>query len=567
MVTRRDILRSLLAAPLILTSHGFRPASAREPIRLLDLRAQRQFVNRLVRPARALPAPGTRHYEIAVRQFRGSVGLIDPRTGAALATTLWGYDGQYPGPTFEVRRGEPVTVRWTNALAADGRALPHLLPVDRSIHIAHTHGGPPSGVPLVTHLHGGHVESASDGDPEAWFTPGFAERGPAFAKEVYRYDNDQQAGTLWYHDHALGLTRLNVGAGLAGLYLVRDDDEDRLGLPSGAYELPLVIQDRTFTALGELFVHSHPEQYGAPTPSIQPEEFGAAILVNGVIWPFAAVEPRRHRLRLLNGSDSRFYDLAFEPRLRFFLIGTDLGFLDHPVALDRLVLAPAERADVIVDFGHPAVRGRQVLLLNAAPTPFPGGDPPDPRTTGRVMAFRVGASAVKDGSRIPDRLRPEPLPELRPTAAIRELVLLERKDEFGRSKTLLGTARDGAKAWGDPITEDPRLGAVEAWDIYNTTDDNHPIHVHLVHFRVVGHRRFAGEADPSGVLGPIRWRGDELPPGPDERGPKDTVRVPPSTRTRIIARFDRPGRYVWHCHILSHEDHEMMRPFLVREEG
>ena len=565
MLTRRDLLRSLLAAPLVLTSHGLRSVSAQERIRLLDMRGQRQFVNRLERPARALPAPGTRYYEIAVRQFRRSVGLIDPRTGGALETTLWGYDGQYPGPTFEVRGGEPVTVRWINALAADGRALPHLLPVDRSIHVAHTDRGPPSGVPIVTHLHGGHVESASDGDPEAWFTPGFAERGPAFAKEVYQYDNDQQAGTLWYHDHALGLTRLNVGAGLAGLYLVRDDEEDRLGLPSGAHELPLVIQDRTFTTQGELFVHSHPEGHGAPTPSIQPEEFGAAILVNGMVWPFAAVEPRRYRLRLLNGSDSRFYDLAFEPRLRFFLVGTDLGFLDRPVVLDRLVLAPAERADVIVDFAHPAVRGRQALLLNAAPTPFPGGDPPDPRTTGRVMAFRVGGSAVKDGSRIPDRLRPEPLLELRPTAAIRELVLLERKDEFGRNKTLLGTARDGAKAWGDPITEDPLLGAVEAWDIYNTTEDAHPIHVHLVHFRVVGHRRFAGEPEPSGALGRIRWRGDDRPPGPDERGPKDTVRVPPRTRTRIVARFDRPGRYVWHCHILSHEDHEMMRPFLVRE--
>ena len=160
-----------------------------------------------------------------MRQFRGSVGLIDPRTGAALATTLWGYDGQYPGPTFEVRPGEPVTVRWTNALAADGRALPHLLR-GRSFdpHRAYPRW-PAKRRHLVTHLHGGHVESASDGDPEAWFTPGFAERGPAFAKEVYRYDNDQQAGTLWYHDHALGLTRLNVGAGLAGLYLVRDDDE------------------------------------------------------------------------------------------------------------------------------------------------------------------------------------------------------------------------------------------------------------------------------------------------------------------------------------------------------
>jgi spore coat protein A, manganese oxidase len=565
MLTRRNALRSLLAAPLVLTPFGLRRARAQQRVAPLDVRRQRQFVNPLPRPARATPATAARHYELAARQFRGSLGLIDPRSGRALETTLWGYDGQYPGPTFDVRRGEPVTVRWTNALAADGRSLPHLLPVDRSIHIAHTKGSPPGGVPLVTHLHGGHVEAASDGDPEAWFTPGFAERGPAFLQEVYRYANDQEAGTLWYHDHALGLTRLNVGAGLAGFYLVRDENEDRLGLPSGAYEIPLLIQDRTFTTQGELVIASHPVRPGAPDPSIQPEEFGTAIVVNGMVWPFAAVEARRYRLRLLNGSDSRFFALAFEPRLPFVLIGTDQGFLVHPVILDRLVLAPAERADVVVDFSHSAVRARQVMLLNSAPTPFPMGDAPDPRTTGRVMAFRVGTGRVDDASRIPDRLRPEPPPELRPTAAVRELVLFEGKDAFGRSKTLLGTVKDGAKTWHDPITEDPLLGAVEAWDLYNTTEDAHPIHVHLVHFRVVGHRRFADEPEGTGPLRQVRWLDDDRPPGPDERGPKDTVRVPPRTRTRIVARFDRPGRYVWHCHILSHEDHEMMRPFVVRE--
>jgi spore coat protein A len=565
MPNRRSVLKTLLAAPLLLTPLGARPVGAQERVLLLDMRRQPKFVNRLPRPARATPAPGSRHYEMAVRQFRGAVGLVDPRTGGPLGTTLWGYDGRYPGPTFDVRRGEAVTVRWTNALAADGRPLPHLLPVDRSIHVAHTKAGPPSGMPIVTHLHGGHTEAASDGDPEAWFTPGFAERGPAFVEEVYRYDNDQEAGTLWYHDHALGLTRLNVGAGLAGFYLIRDDDEERLGLPSGAYEIPLVIQDRTFTASGELFIASNPVHAGAPDPSIQPEEFGAGILVNGMLWPFEAVEPRRYRLRLLNGSDSRFYSLAFEPRLPFVLIGADADFLESPVLLDRLVLAPAERADVIVDFSRPAARGKTVLLLNSAPTPFPDGDPPDPRTTGRVMGFRVGTGAVWDKSRIPDRLRPAPLPDLRPTAAIRQLVLFEGKDAFGRNKTLLGTVRDGGQTWHAPVTEDPLLGAVEAWEFYNTTGDTHPIHVHLVRFRVVGHRRFAGEVAENGKLGEIRWLEAERPPDPDERGRKDTVRVPPRTRTRILARFDRPGRYVWHCHILSHEDHEMMRPFVVRE--
>ena len=564
MFTRRTVLKSLAAAPLALPPFASRIARADERLPLLDLRHQRQFVNRLPRPAVAMAAAGASHYEVAIRQFRGWVGLAEPRARARLETTLWGYDGQYPGPTFETRRGQPITVRWSNELADGGRPLPHLLPVDHSIHIAHTKS-PASGVPTVTHLHGGHTESASDGDPEAWFTPGFAERGPMFVGETYRYDNAQQPGALWYHDHALGLTRLNVGAGLAGFYFIRDAWEMQLGLPSGVHEIPLLLQDRSFTAGGALFIASHAEQARAPWPSIVPESFGTGILVNGMLWPFEPVEPRRYRLRMLNGSDSRFFALAFEPRLPFVLIGVDQGLLDRPVVLDQLALSPSERADVIVDFSHRAVRGREVRLLNTAPTPFPKGDRPDPRTTGRVMAFRVGAGSVKDTSPIPDRLRDEPLPDLVPTAPMRELLLLERKDEYGRLKTLLGTVRDGALTWHDPITEDPLVNSVEAWDIYNTTEDAHPIHVHLVHFRVVGHRRFEGTLEDNGALRNIRWLGDERAPGADERGPKDTVRVPPRTRTRIVAHFERPGRYVWHCHILSHEDHEMMRPYVVRE--
>jgi spore coat protein A len=560
---RRDAIKSLLAAPFLLAAPGF--ALSRDtgrPPPLLDLRRQKQFVNRLPRPAVAQPQRGTRHYEIAIRQFRRSLGLVDPRSGRPLQTTLWGYDGQYPGPTIEAQRGEPVTVRWTNALAAEGRALPHLLPVDHSIHIARVAGGAAAGVPIVTHLHGGRVEAASDGDPEAWFTPGFAERGPAFAKEIYEYANDQEAATLWYHDHALGFTRLNVGAGLAGFYLLRDENEARLGLPAGQFEIPLLIQDRSFAQDGSLHIDAHAEIAGAPQPSIRPEQFGAGILVNGMLWPFEAVEPRRYRLRLLNGSDSRFYALSFEPALRFTLIGTDGGFLDSPVVLDRLVLAPAERADVIVDFS--AARGKRLILLNSAPTPYPSGSAPNPRTTGRVMAFHVGTGSAKDASRIPGRLRAEPQQRLAATAPARELVLLERKDAHGRLKVQLGTARQGAMNWHDPVTEDPLLDAVEVWEFYNTTPDTHPMHVHLVQFQVLGHRRFLAEVEENGALRGVRWREEERPALRSERGPKDTVRVPPGTRTRVIARFDRPGRFVWHCHILSHEDHEMMRPFVVR---
>jgi spore coat protein A len=226
------------------------------------------------------------------------------------------------------------------------------------------------------------------------------------------------------------------------------------------------------------------------------------------------------------------------------------------------VLAPAERADVIVDFS--AARGKEVRLLNSAPTPFPSGSAPSPRTTGRVMAFRVGAGSVKDESRIPDRPRAEPLARLAPTAPARRLVLFEGKDEHGRLKTLLGTVQKGAMNWHDPVTEDPELNAVEIWEFFNTTPDTHPMHVHLVHFQVLGHRRFEADVEDNGALRDVRWLEAERAPLRAERGPKDTVRVPPGTCTRIVARFDRPGRFVWHCHILSHEDHEMMRPFVVR---
>jgi spore coat protein A len=559
-LSRRDLVKSLLSAPLILVPRRLAGATNGRP--WLDVRRQQQFVNRLPRPSRATPQPGTRHYEIAIRQFRGWLGLADPETGQRLETTLWGYDGQYPGPTFEARRGEPVTVRWTNALTVDGQPLPHLLPVDRSIHMAHTPAGATAGVPIVTHLHGGHVEAASDGYPEAWFTPGFAERGPAFAKEIYEYANDQEAATLWYHDHALGLTRLNVAAGLAGFYLIRDDAEERLGLPAGPHEIPLVIQDRTFAADGSLHIDTRSEVAGAPGESILPEQFGTAILVNGMLWPFEAVEPRRYRLRVLNGSDSRFYALSFQPSLPFALIGSDGGLLDRPVPLWRLLLAPGERADVVVDFSR--ARGRQVLLRNTAPAPFPGGKAPDPRTTGRVMAFRVGARTVTDGRRLPDRLRPSPLPRLQPTAPARRLVLFEGKDAYGRTRALLGTVDRGGLTWHDPVTEDPHLHAVEIWELHNATEDTHPVHLHLVQFQVLGHRRFKAEVEDSGALRAVRWLEKERPPLPEERGFKDTVRVPPGVCTRIVARFDRPGLYVWHCHILSHEDHEMMRPYVVR---
>jgi spore coat protein A len=529
----------------------------------LDPRSQKPFINRLPIPGVASPATaGGSHYQIPIGQFRQHLGVRDPKTGAPLMTTVWGYAGSYPGPTIEAHRGTPITVRWVNALQNAAGPVPHLMPVDTSIHMTPLKNWPASGVPTVTHLHGGHTEWQSDGDPDAWYTPGYAQQGPLFRQEVYTYDNDQEAALLWYHDHALGFTRLNVYSGLAGMYMLRENWERGLGLPSEKYELPLLIQDRSFYTNGELYYHALAKEPTHPAPSVLPEQFGEVILVNGMAWPLAEVEPRRYRLRLLNGSDSRFYRMAFSSRLKILQIGSDGGLLNEPVELDHVLLAPAERVDAIVDFAP--LKGQTVLLLNDANAPFPDGDPVDPRTNGRVMAFKVGHATSKDASRVPDRLRREPIPFLVPNAAIRELLLWEGQDDHGRLKALLGTVKDGALHWDHPITENPALGATESWEFYNTTPDTHPIHIHLVHFRVVSRQKFAaGMDDKTGALRNIRLTGPPLPPPPEEAGWKDTVRANPGEVTRVIATFDRPGRYVWHCHILSHEDHEMMRPYSV----
>ena len=561
---------------------------------LLDPLTQAKFVNPLPNPLApaAIFAPTTAgQYEIGVHQIEQNLGLVDPATGLPLTTTVWGYGNDeqpatYPGRTIVAQRDEAINVHWTNELVdEDGDPLPHLLPVDTSVHWAMPMDPdyPDSGVPVVTHLHGGHTESESDGIPEAWFTPEFAQTGAAWAKENYHYDNDQQAATLWYHDHALGITRLNVYAGLAGFYILRDDmdtglpddpdtldDENPLNLPVGPYEVPLVIQDRMFTADGELYYPSEPEEDGAPDPSVLPEFFGDFILVNGQAWPVLDVEPRPYRFRMLNGSDSRFYDLAVTGGTGsvgpdILQIGTDDGLLYQPVALDRLTLGPGERADVIVDFADDV--GKTLIVRNTARSPFPKGDTVDPLTTGQIMAFRV--SKPLDTTQYPVEelaatLRDEPIAPLVQTGATRELLLFEATDEYGRLRPQLGTVDDGALMWDDPTTETPSLNDVEVWEIYNSTEDAHPIHLHLVSFQVQNRQKFKADQDSeTGALSNIRVLGQPASPEANELGWKDTVIMYPGQVTRIIAKFDRTGEYVWHCHILSHEDHEMMRRFEV----
>jgi spore coat protein A len=578
---------------------GARGPHASTASKLLDPLSQPKFVYPLPHSLdrrRSVFTPASHcHYEIGAYQFEQALGLVDPSTRKPLRTVVWGYGNAaspmaqpptYPGRSFEVRRGQPITVRWSNRLVdATGHPLPHLLPVDTSIHRADPlgehagqqqaapHAGHAGPVPVVTHLHGGHTEWTSDGYPEAWFTPGSCIVGPYYNPDPYVYDNDQEAGNLWYHDHALGITRLNVYAGLVGFYLIRDDldtgrPDNPLGLPAHPYEVTLVIQDRMFTDRGQLFYPSNPPTPEAPSPSILPEFFGDFILVNGKAWPKLEVEPRKYRFRMLNGSDSRFYTLRIEgPRggtLPIHQIGVDNGLLAAPVTLDTLTLAPGERADVVIDFA--GREGQTLVVHNEARAPFPTGKLPDPRTTGLVMAFEVSRplNRARPDSSLPRRLRPSPFAVEGPVTTTRALLLMQGKDRFGRQLPLLGTIRQGGHAWSDPITENPMLDDVEIWELYNTTNDTHSIHLHLVSFEVVDRQRFAAHHDPvTGALSNVRLIGDPTPPAPNERGPKDIVHAMPHEVTRIKARFDRKGLYVWHCHLLSHEDHDMMRPYHV----
>jgi len=528
---------------------------------LLDPSTQQKFVSPLPIPSVIQPVvPGGTYYEVSMTQFEQDLGLKDG-SGNPMYTTVWGYNGSYPGPTFEARKNTPITVKWKNELVDGNNPLAHLLPVDTSIL---SENYPNYGVPVVTHLHGGHVESASDGNPEAWFTPDFGETGPYWSQQVYNYSNDQEATTLWYHDHALGITRLNVYAGLAGFYLLREESEDNLNLPSGNYEIPIVIQDRMFTDDGQLFYPSMPEEAGQPNPSILPEMFGDFIVVNGKTWPVLNVEPRKYRFRFLNGSDSRFYKLFLGNTIPFIQIGTDGGLLNAPVTLNQMLLAPGERKDVIVDFSDPALFGQTLIMKNNARSPFPTGETVDPRVAGQIMAFRVNlALNGADNSVIPPVLRTTPIAALGTPDNTRQLLLIEKEDEFERLKPQLGTSALGALDFNSPITENPMHNALEEWQVINATPDAHPVHLHLVSYQIVSRQKFNVARYVPGDPSSLQLQGQSKFPTADESGWKDTAVMYPGEVTRIRARFDLKGLYVWHCHILSHEDHDMMRPFYV----
>jgi spore coat protein A len=449
-------------------------------------------------------------------------------------TDVWTYNGAYPSFTIEAEVDVPIEVTYVNNLpTARGQRGSHLLDVDECAHGPNYYG---DSARISTHLHGGHVPARIDGQPELTILPG--------ETDVFEYPNNQGPATLWYHDHALGITRLNVYSGMAGFYLLRDAFEAGLGLPSGEFEIPIVIQDREFNPDGSLFYN----------PTLTDAFKGDRIVVNGKVWPFLAVKQGKYRFRLLNGSQAREYSLRLENLddpgqvIPFTLIGTDLGLIDGPIALDTIsIMAPAERFDVIVDFsGFPA--GTEIVLRNDELT-----IPLIPN----VMKFVVTSETGFSGT-IPTTLRPvppmtdqgEPVRYFRLTKVDAECAnepgriigewLIESLDGPGGAVT--------GKQWDD-LTEFPRLGTREIWEFSNPTNSMHPMHVHLVKFQIL---------DKTDLT-----TGQPIPLEPWEQTTwKDTVRVPPRSRARVIMDFeDYVGKFPYHCHILDHEDHEMMRQF------
>ena len=550
MLTRRKFLEVAGVGTAALLVPGGRAWAA--PI---DGGTLEKYVDPLPVPGVLSPTtPGGRHYRVEISEFSQQLHRDLPNP-----TTVWGYNGSYPGATFETRKNKPITVEWVNNLPLEPKLQ---LPLDTTIEEA------PPDLPrarVVPHLHGGHILSAWDGIPDAWFAPPGASpmTGPGFFGTTFEYANDQRATTLWYHDHAAGVTRLNVYAGLAGFYLIRDAVEDSLNLPSGPFEIPLVIQDRMFDDAGQWF---YPDQGVTDVhPIWVPNFYGNIALVNGKVWPFLEVEPRTYRFRILNGSNSRFYNLSLTSQQSFIQIGSEGGLLPEPVTLRELLIAHGERADVIVDFAGYA--GQSIVLTNDAPAPFPPGE-----TTSlpEIMQFRVTQPlSGRDSTSLPRKL--PGFRRLNPNSAtnVRNLTLNQViQSPMHPLELLLGNNVPGGLPFTAPVTEKPQDHSTEIWNFLNLTDHTHPMHVHLVEYQVLDRQPFDVDLYIASNGTQLSFTGPRIPPDPNEMGWKDTVRANPGQATRIIIRFDAlPNddirRFMWHCHILEHEDNDMERPYVL----
>lgn len=522
-----------------------------------------KYVTPLTVPRRIVADPLTGRYTLRMAESLHSFHRDLP------AAPMWTYNGSYPGPTFDVTRGQVIDVDAVNALGAT-----HIFAdaVDPALHGA-------SNAPRTSvHLHGGNTEPGSDGYPADTFLSG--------TTRPYHYDNDQESTTLWYHDHSLGVTRLNVYAGLAGSYLIRDPRELALNLPSGAYEIPLVFTDKLLNTDGS-------QAY--PNGPWQPEFFGDVAVVNGKAWPELVVDKGWYRFRMVNACPARFLNLRLSNNQAMYVIGSDGGLFNSPIKRQDILFAPGERVDVLINFSANTT-GQKLTLINEAATPYPNGlseGHPAGISIIEYMRFTVGAAQGRTMT-LPRKLRATPIPALPVPAAgsprIRNLLLIEHADPV-TGEVMMGLLNN--LPWHTMDIETPKVDTVEQWNIINMTGDTHPIHIHLVQFQVLNRQSFDAAAyegavfgaTPSAMAGQGPWPvrpadpyllGLPVLPREYERNCwKDTVQCPPGEVTRLLVPFGAKaapgvpfgksftGDYVWHCHMLEHEDNEMMLPFKV----
>jgi spore coat protein A, manganese oxidase len=557
----------------------------------LDSHAFAKFIDPLTLPPFAAPTStvdGVPQYTITMTQFTQQLSSQFDRP-----TTVWGYNGTYPGPTFVVDSGVPVDVTYVNDLPPQQCLFP--VDIDTTLPLG-------SLTPFTTvHLHGGHVPAAVDGGPLTFFTPdpdalANGMGGPAGNSTTYRYPNNQPAANLWYHEHAMDATRINTYLGLAGLYLVRDAYETSLNLPAAGagFETAWVIQDRDFDSKYQLWYPKGPDLLGNGDPlsglisfpvgsySAVPEHFGNTILVNGVVWPYMNVQQgRKYRVHLLDGSSARTYALYLVPAsqiygaatgfnaaaaIPFYQIGTDLGLLANTKTLTSTIVMPGQRQDLIFDFtGVPL---GDYILVNRAPEGMGtvGVDPPaDINTTGQIMKITVGTNTSgADPYNLP--MNPGfqfPILSVSDATVTRTISLSETLDVYGRLIQLV----EGL-GFMDPIVDFPVLGSTEMWQWMNTTVDNHPMHTHDEGFQVVGFQALLPDG-AGGFLATVDSSAPFIPAsdpiwGGMYDGELDTMIVPSGMMAEMLIKFeDYTGDYVEHCHILEHEEHDMMRPFTV----
>eukprot|EP00457_Paulinella_chromatophora_P002564 gb/GEZN01002569.1/.p1 GENE.gb/GEZN01002569.1/~~gb/GEZN01002569.1/.p1 ORF type:complete len:719 (+),score=97.26 gb/GEZN01002569.1/:289-2157(+) len=559
--------------------------------------SQPKYLNELPTPASIKLECGS-YLDMEMREGTQDMGIKHPYSGRKLKTTVWSYtrpgqEPSSPAPTLIVDKGKdyrcPVDIRFKNKLGFD-----HFLGIDRTVSCCTSSlDGVPcrskrgSDIRTVVHLHGSNTNSQWDGNPEAWYTDTYADgtidTGKLFFSDINHYENDQPATNLFYHDHAMGITRLNVYMGLVGLYLIEDNEKSQMGLPSGDYDIPLAFQDFKFElkdGKAERF-YTFNEQDSCcralPPNGIEAEVYGDIMTVNGKVWPKKKVLPTMYRFRLLNGCDSRYLRIAFwSPKgrafLPFFVVGSDQSLLMSPVLVKDLLVGPGERYEIVVDFKGFA--GESLILTNSEPTAV---GPVKWDIDGQWMRFDVEEGKRSSGysDKKPDWNLPDPVHNiLKYVVNVRQIILTEMDQQPAgypgvRVRPMIGTPDfvDGLPYMA-PETEIPMEKTAEVWEFINISPDQHPMHIHLVRFKILNRQAFS-ERSRRAYAQTKRLEFIEAPKPPEdhENGLKDTVVVPSGHVVRIAMVFEKAGPYVYHCHILSHEDNEMMRPYLVVPYG